>query len=196
RARTRVTYTRELQELADRDSGTVAVVVMPEGTWKAVPGPAADHDEDRLRRVFDVGLEVVGHGAESRPDLVMMTSPVVVGSELVRDVLPALAPRRRPLRPDKIALMTRAYGPAPLPTATKAPPSSPSRATTGNLVSPLYQPNDTGGKPENEETLKRAAERQPGPYDRDGECERSNQVSLPGTNQFPTPPLPRRRPAA
>ena len=34
----RSTYTRELQKLAGRDSGAVAIVVTPEGTWKGAAG--------------------------------------------------------------------------------------------------------------------------------------------------------------
>jgi len=34
----RPTYTRELQKLAGRDSGAVAIVVTPEGTWKGAAG--------------------------------------------------------------------------------------------------------------------------------------------------------------
>src|SRR5436309_10949650 len=43
----RPTYSRELQKLADRDSGAaVAIVVTPEGTWKGAAG-WADSDEKR-----------------------------------------------------------------------------------------------------------------------------------------------------
>jgi D-alanyl-D-alanine carboxypeptidase len=43
----RPTYTRELQKLADRHSGAVAIVVTPEGTWKGAAGWA---DSNAKRR--------------------------------------------------------------------------------------------------------------------------------------------------
>ena len=45
----RQTYTRELHKLADGDSGAVAIVVTPEGTWKGAAGWADFHAKRRAQ---------------------------------------------------------------------------------------------------------------------------------------------------
>jgi D-alanyl-D-alanine carboxypeptidase len=79
----RATYTRELQKLADRYSGAVAVVVTPEGTWKGAVGWAdsqakrrADPDDrfaiESTTKTFvaTVVLQLVGEGRLNLHDTV------------------------------------------------------------------------------------------------------------------------------
>src|SRR5262249_41954269 len=71
----RPAYTRELQKLADRDSGAVAIVVTPEGTWTGaagwadLPGNRRAKPDDRSAIesttktfVATVALQLVGDG--------------------------------------------------------------------------------------------------------------------------------------
>jgi D-alanyl-D-alanine carboxypeptidase len=79
----RPTYTRELQKLADRYSGAVAIVVMPEGTWRGAVGWAdsqakrrADPDDrfaiESTTKTFvaTVVLQLVGEGRLNLHDTV------------------------------------------------------------------------------------------------------------------------------